>query len=43
MEKHSAKAFWDFARYIYNQFGMRIATLATYRDGEGEPAILLYA
>jgi hypothetical protein len=41
MEKHSMSTFRDFARYAYNQFGMRIAVLAAYRDGEGDAAITL--
>jgi hypothetical protein len=33
MEKHSVKAFQDFARYVYNQFGMCIATLCYVTAG----------
>jgi hypothetical protein len=43
MEKHSMKTFRDFSRYVCNQFGMRIAIFAAYRDGEGDPAVTLYA
>jgi hypothetical protein len=42
MEKHCGKTFRNFARYVYCQFGMRIAVLAAYRDSEGEAAISLY-
>jgi hypothetical protein len=41
MKKHAGSTFRDFARYVYNQFGMRIAVLAAYCDGEGDPAITL--
>jgi hypothetical protein len=42
MEKHSMGTFREFSRYAYNQFGMRVAILAAYCDGDGDPAITLF-
>ncbi|KAF8266489.1 hypothetical protein EI94DRAFT_1803004 [Lactarius quietus] len=41
MEKHSKSMFWQFAQYVYDQFGMQIAIFTTYRDAKGDPAITL--
>jgi hypothetical protein len=43
MEKKSMGTFRDFARFAYNQFGMRVAILAAYCDREGDPTITLFA
>jgi hypothetical protein len=42
-EKHGINALRDFSETMYRQFGMRVAILGGYCNGEGEPAIMLYA
>jgi hypothetical protein len=41
-EKHGINALQDFSESMYRQFGVRVAVLAGYCDGTGEPAIMLY-
>jgi hypothetical protein len=41
MEKFGPRAFREFSKYVYRQFGARIAILAGYRDGDGGPAVTL--
>jgi hypothetical protein len=40
-EKHGHNALREFSENMYRQYGVRIAVLAGYCDGDGEPAILL--
>ncbi|KAF8259614.1 hypothetical protein EI94DRAFT_1813057 [Lactarius quietus] len=42
MEKHSKSTFRQFAQYVYDQFGMRIAIFTAYCDAEGDPAITFF-
>jgi hypothetical protein len=42
-EKHGVLALQEFSRSMHQQFGVRVAVLAGYCDGEGEPAVMLYA
>jgi hypothetical protein len=41
-EKHGLNTLRDFSESMYCQFGMRVAILGGYCDGDGEPAIMLY-
>jgi hypothetical protein len=41
MEKFGPRAFREFAKYAYRQFGARIAILAGYRDTDGGPTVTL--
>ena len=40
-EKHGNTTLRDFSEIMYRQYGVRIAILVGYCDGEGEPAIML--
>ncbi|KAI9445920.1 hypothetical protein H4582DRAFT_2069240 [Lactarius indigo] len=42
MERHGMSTFREFAQYVYSQYGVRVAILAAYRDGEGDPAITFF-
>ncbi|KAH9031104.1 hypothetical protein EDB85DRAFT_2146272 [Lactarius pseudohatsudake] len=42
MQKYSMSTFREFAQYVYSQYGMRVAILAAYRDGEGDPSITFF-
>ena len=39
MEKHGPGAIKEFTLAAYSEFGMRIAVLAAFVDGHGEPAM----
>ena len=41
-EKHAHNTMCDFSETMYRQFGTRVAILAGYRDGDGDPAVMLY-
>lgn len=41
MERYGPRAFREFARYAYQQFGARVAIFAGYRDPEGQAAVAL--
>lgn len=41
-EKHGLNALREFSGTMYCQYGVRVAVLAGYCDGEGEPTMLLY-
>ncbi|KAH9009917.1 hypothetical protein EDB83DRAFT_2530998 [Lactarius deliciosus] len=42
MQKYSMSTFREFARYVYSQYGMRVAILGAYQDGEGDPSITFF-
>jgi hypothetical protein len=41
-EKHGLNTLREFSESVYHQFGLRVAILGGYSDGDGEPAIMLY-
>ncbi|KAH9069434.1 hypothetical protein EDB83DRAFT_2314458 [Lactarius deliciosus] len=41
MQKYSMSTFREFTRYVYSQYGMWVAILGAYQDGEGDPSITL--
>ncbi|KAH9170156.1 hypothetical protein EDB89DRAFT_1908025 [Lactarius sanguifluus] len=41
MQKYSMSTFREFAQYVYSQYGMWVAILGAYQDGEGDPSITL--
>jgi hypothetical protein len=42
-EKHGISTIRDFSESMYRQYGVRVAILGGYCDGDNEPAIMLYA
>jgi hypothetical protein len=41
-EKHGLSALHDFSESMHHQYGLRVAILGGYCDGDGEPVIMLY-
>ena len=41
MERYGQRAFREFARYVYQQFGARVAIFAGYRNPEGQATVAL--
>ncbi|KAH9035545.1 hypothetical protein EDB85DRAFT_1889308 [Lactarius pseudohatsudake] len=41
MQKYGMSTFREFARYVYSQYGVRVAILGAYQDGDGDPSITL--
>ncbi|KAH9173118.1 hypothetical protein EDB89DRAFT_2069116 [Lactarius sanguifluus] len=42
MQKYSMSTFQEFTQYVYSQYGMRVAILGAYQDGEGDPSITFF-
>jgi hypothetical protein len=41
-EKHGLSALRDFSESMHHQYGLLVAILGGYCDGDGEPTIMLY-
>ncbi|KAH9015212.1 hypothetical protein EDB84DRAFT_1567794 [Lactarius hengduanensis] len=42
MQKYGMSTFREFARYVYSQYGVRVAILGAYQDGDGDPSITFF-
>ncbi|KAH8983430.1 hypothetical protein EDB83DRAFT_2536363 [Lactarius deliciosus] len=40
-QKYGMSTFQEFTWYVYSQYGMWVAILGAYQDGEGDPSIML--
>ncbi|KAH9023032.1 hypothetical protein EDB83DRAFT_2320211 [Lactarius deliciosus] len=42
MQKYGMSTFQEFTWYVYSQYGMWVAILGAYQDGEGDPSIMFF-